>query len=143
MHRGVTLLKSNLRLEITIYGAGLWYFEVIEALRKLCLEYFVIQSYSLLQKSLLICIPALTLMSPSDCICPTQVLVIIKFFFSFLVFSRLYVQWRFLRGIEPQFLALQKGFHELIPSHLLKPFDERELEVREYSGASTYLGSHL
>ena len=45
---------------------------------------------------------------------------------------RLYVQWRFLRGIEAQFLALQKGFNELIPQHLLRPFDERELEVRVY-----------
>lgn len=42
---------------------------------------------------------------------------------------RLYVQWRFMRGIEAQFLALQKGFNEIIPQHLLKPFDERELEV--------------
>ena len=45
------------------------------------------------------------------------------------VARRLFVQWRFLRGIEPQFLALQKGCNELIPQHLLKPFDERELEV--------------
>ena len=42
---------------------------------------------------------------------------------------RLYVQWRFMRGIEAQFLALQKGFNEIIPPHLLKSFDERELEV--------------
>jgi len=48
------------------------------------------------------------------------------------VLCRLYVQWRFLRGIEAQFLALQKGFNELIPQHLLRPFDERELEVRVY-----------
>ena len=34
-----------------------------------------------------------------------------------------------MRGIEAQFLALQKGFNELIAQHLLKPFDERELEV--------------
>lgn len=34
-----------------------------------------------------------------------------------------------MRGIEAQFLALQKGFNEIIPQHLLKPFDERELEV--------------
>ena len=34
-----------------------------------------------------------------------------------------------MRGIEAQFLALQKGFNELIPQHLLKPFDEKELEV--------------
>lgn len=45
------------------------------------------------------------------------------------VFSRLYVQWVFMRGIEAQFLALQKGFHEIIPQHLLRPFDERELDV--------------
>ena len=43
--------------------------------------------------------------------------------------SRLYVQWRFMRGIEAQFLALQKGFNEIIPQHLLRPFDDRELEV--------------
>lgn len=35
-----------------------------------------------------------------------------------------------MRGIEAQFLALQKGFNELISQHLLRPFDERELEVR-------------
>lgn len=44
---------------------------------------------------------------------------------------RLYVNWRFLRGIEAQFLALQKGFNEVIPQHLLKAFDEKELEVVE------------
>ena len=32
-------------------------------------------------------------------------------------------------GIDKQFLALQKGFHELLPPHLLKLFDERELEL--------------
>lgn len=48
--------------------------------------------------------------------------------FSFLP-HRLYVNWRFMRGIEAQFLALQKGFNELIPQHLLKPFDQKELEV--------------
>lgn len=42
---------------------------------------------------------------------------------------RLYVNWRFLHGIEAQFLALQKGFNEVIPQHLLKSFDEKELEV--------------
>ena len=36
---------------------------------------------------------------------------------------------RFMQGIEQQFLALQKGFNELIPQHLLKSFDERELEL--------------
>lgn len=34
-----------------------------------------------------------------------------------------------MRGIEQQFLALQKGFTELVPSQLLRPFDERELEL--------------
>ncbi|XP_036755643.2 E3 ubiquitin-protein ligase SMURF2 isoform X4 [Manis pentadactyla] len=43
-------------------------------------------------------------------------------------YVRLYVNWRFLRGIEAQFLALQKGFNEVIPQHLLKTFDEKELE---------------
>lgn len=47
---------------------------------------------------------------------------------------RLYVNWRFMRGIEAQFLALQKGFNELIPQHLLKPFDQKELEVSEATG---------
>lgn len=39
------------------------------------------------------------------------------------------MQFRFKDGIEKQFMALQKGFHELIPPHLLKDFDERELEL--------------
>lgn len=34
-----------------------------------------------------------------------------------------------MRGIEQQFLSLQKGFTELIPTHLLRPFDENELEL--------------
>lgn len=46
-----------------------------------------------------------------------------------LLIFRLYVNYRFMRGIEQQFLALQKGFNELIPQHLLKSFDEKELEV--------------
>lgn len=44
-------------------------------------------------------------------------------------YVRLYVNYRFMRGIEQQFLALQKGFTELIPPQLLRPFDERELEL--------------
>ena len=39
------------------------------------------------------------------------------------------INYRFMHGIEPQFLALQKGFNELIPQCLLKCFDERELEL--------------
>uniref|UniRef100_A0A8C7C5U7 E3 ubiquitin-protein ligase n=1 Tax=Oncorhynchus kisutch TaxID=8019 RepID=A0A8C7C5U7_ONCKI len=46
-----------------------------------------------------------------------------------LVWILLYVNWRFLHGIEAQFLALQKGFNEVIPQHLLKSFDEKELEL--------------
>jgi E3 ubiquitin ligase SMURF1/2 len=48
----------------------------------------------------------------------------------------LYVNWRFMRGIEAQFLALQKGFNELIPQHLLKPFDQKELEVGTWCNSS-------
>lgn len=44
-------------------------------------------------------------------------------------YVHLYVQWRFKVGVDKQFMALQKGFHELIPPHLLKSFDERELEL--------------
>lgn len=44
-------------------------------------------------------------------------------------YVKLYVNYRFMRGIEQQFLALQKGFMELIPSPSLRPFDERELEL--------------
>ncbi|XP_008197287.1 E3 ubiquitin-protein ligase SMURF2 isoform X2 [Tribolium castaneum] len=44
-------------------------------------------------------------------------------------YVKLYVNYRFMRGIEQQFLALQKGFTELIPPSLLRPFDERELEL--------------
>lgn len=44
-------------------------------------------------------------------------------------YVKLYVNYRFMHGIEQQFLALQKGFNELIPQNLLKSFDERELEL--------------
>ncbi|OQV17573.1 E3 ubiquitin-protein ligase SMURF1 [Hypsibius exemplaris] len=44
-------------------------------------------------------------------------------------YVRLYVTWRFMQGIEQQFLALQKGFHEMIPASLLRTFDEREIEL--------------
>lgn len=44
-------------------------------------------------------------------------------------YVRLYVQLRFMEGIEQQFLSLQKGFNELIPQNLLKSFDEREMEL--------------
>lgn len=44
-------------------------------------------------------------------------------------YVKLYVHYRYCRGIEQQFLALQRGFNEIIPLHHLKPFDERELEL--------------
>lgn len=44
-------------------------------------------------------------------------------------YVKLFVNYRFMQGIEQQFLALQKGFTELIPPGLLRPFDERELEL--------------
>lgn len=44
-------------------------------------------------------------------------------------YVRLFVNYRFMQGIEQQFLALQKGFSELIHPHLLKSFDEKELEL--------------
>ncbi|CAB4055444.1 SMURF [Lepeophtheirus salmonis] len=44
-------------------------------------------------------------------------------------YVKLYVQFRWCLGIEQQFLSLQKGFNELIPQNLLKPFDEKELEL--------------
>ncbi|KAK7575962.1 hypothetical protein V9T40_012248 [Parthenolecanium corni] len=44
-------------------------------------------------------------------------------------YVKLYVNYRFMRGIEQQFLALYKGFTEIVPAQLLKPFDERELEL--------------
>lgn len=44
-------------------------------------------------------------------------------------YVKLYVKYRFRRGIEQQFHALKKGFNELVPSPLLEPFDEKELEV--------------
>ncbi|XP_026277056.1 E3 ubiquitin-protein ligase SMURF2 isoform X1 [Frankliniella occidentalis] len=45
------------------------------------------------------------------------------------LYVKLYVNYRFMRGIEQQFLALQKGLLELVPPQLLRPFDERELEL--------------
>lgn len=44
-------------------------------------------------------------------------------------YVQLYVNFRFTQGIEQQFRALQKGFNELLPQHLLAPFDEKELEL--------------
>ncbi|XP_011404591.1 PREDICTED: E3 ubiquitin-protein ligase SMURF1-like [Amphimedon queenslandica] len=44
-------------------------------------------------------------------------------------YVNLYVQWRFKAGIEKQFIALQRGFNEMVSGHLLKSFDEKELEL--------------
>lgn len=61
---------------------------------------------------------------------------------SCLFLHRLYVNWRFLRGIEAQFLALQKGFNEVIPQHLLKAFDEKELEVWKHQSFMIAIANH-
>lgn len=44
-----------------------------------------------------------------------------------------YVQWYFKRGIDHQLQAVQNGFNELIPRHLLSNFDEKELEVSSHT----------
>ncbi|XP_047739146.1 E3 ubiquitin-protein ligase SMURF2 isoform X2 [Hyalella azteca] len=44
-------------------------------------------------------------------------------------YVKLYVNFRFMQGIERQFTILQKGFTELVSQELLAPFDERELEL--------------
>ncbi|RWS23608.1 E3 ubiquitin-protein ligase SMURF2-like protein, partial [Leptotrombidium deliense] len=44
-------------------------------------------------------------------------------------YVKLYVNYRFKRGIEQQFQSLQKGFSELVPHQLLQSFDEKELEL--------------
>ena len=54
------------------------------------------------------------------------------------LFFRLYVKYRLTHGVETQFKAFMKGFNELVPQHLIKMFDERELEVRLFLSASLY-----
>jgi E3 ubiquitin ligase SMURF1/2 len=44
-------------------------------------------------------------------------------------YAKLLAQWRFRRGVEKQMQVLMKGVHEFVPSHLLRLFDERELEL--------------
>jgi E3 ubiquitin ligase SMURF1/2 len=44
-------------------------------------------------------------------------------------YVRLYVTFRFMQGIEQQFMSLQKGFAEVVPLQLLRRFDEKELEL--------------
>lgn len=44
-------------------------------------------------------------------------------------YVRLFVNYRFKRGIEYQFQTLLKGFHEVVPPELLMDFDEKELEL--------------
>ncbi|WP_411023371.1 hypothetical protein, partial [Salmonella sp. s51228] len=44
-------------------------------------------------------------------------------------YIELVVQWRFLRGIEPQRKAFMDGFNEIVPMHWLTIFDEKEMEV--------------
>jgi len=48
------------------------------------------------------------------------------------VVRRLYITWRFLRGVEHQFQSLRVGVDDVLPLHLLRHFDERELDVSEF-----------
>jgi len=44
-------------------------------------------------------------------------------------YVQLYVKYRLMHGVETQFKAFLKGFNDLVPQHLIKMFDERELEL--------------
>lgn len=44
-------------------------------------------------------------------------------------FLRLVIEWRFVSRIQEQMNAFLKGFNDIIPLHLLKIFDENELEL--------------
>jgi len=44
-------------------------------------------------------------------------------------YVQLFVNWRLQHGIEQQFSSFMKGFNEIVPRHLIKMFDERELEL--------------
>jgi hypothetical protein len=57
-------------------------------------------------------------------------------------FVRLLAQWRFRRGVEKQMQVLMKGVHEFVPSHLLRLFDERELEVSQVTASHLFLQCH-
>jgi hypothetical protein len=39
------------------------------------------------------------------------------------------VEWHTYKKVEKQNIELKRGFNEMIPSELLKEFDETELEV--------------
>eukprot|EP01135_Chromosphaera_perkinsii_P011011 Nk52_evm45s2309 gene=Nk52_evmTU45s2309 len=44
-------------------------------------------------------------------------------------YVKLVTEWRFSRGIQDQMLSFMEGFNALIPSHLIKIFDAKELEL--------------
>eukprot|EP00124_Ichthyophonus_hoferi_P004878 Ihof_evm2s600 gene=Ihof_evmTU2s600 len=44
-------------------------------------------------------------------------------------YIRLVTEWRFSRNIEEQMTAFITGFNSIIPQHLIKIFDEKELEL--------------
>lgn len=46
-----------------------------------------------------------------------------------IVFYSLVIQWRFVSRVEPQMNAFLDGFGEVVPMHLIKLFDENELEL--------------
>jgi HECT-domain (ubiquitin-transferase) len=46
-----------------------------------------------------------------------------------LVISRLVIEWRFVARVKEQMDAFLEGFHALVPLHMMKIFDENELEL--------------
>ncbi|GFS63641.1 e3 ubiquitin-protein ligase Nedd-4 [Trichonephila clavipes] len=69
-----------------------------------------------------------------------------------LEYINLVIQWRFVSRIEPQMNAFLEGFGEVVPMHLIKLFDENELEllmcgigkidVKDWKQNTVYKGSY-
>ncbi|XP_054722062.1 E3 ubiquitin-protein ligase NEDD4-like [Uloborus diversus] len=67
-------------------------------------------------------------------------------------YINLVIQWRFVSRIEPQMNAFLEGFGEVVPMHLIKLFDENELEllmcgigkidVKDWKQNTVYKGSY-
>lgn len=62
------------------------------------------------------------------------------------------IQWRFVSRVEQQMKAFKDGFNDVVPLHLIKIFDEHELElllsglqeidVRDWKMNTAYKGSY-
>ncbi|CAL1281356.1 unnamed protein product [Larinioides sclopetarius] len=67
-------------------------------------------------------------------------------------YINLVIQWRFVSRVEPQMNAFLEGFGEVVPMHLIKLFDENELEllmcgigkidVKDWKQNTVYKGSY-